>query len=189
MKLIEKTVSSREIYSGKILELKLDEIERGDGGHSKREVVVHRGGVCVAALTDDGDILMVNQYRYATGGTLLELPAGKLEAGEDDPARAALRELSEETGAKPKFLYDLGWFYPSPGYTTEKIYMYAADGISIGRQHLDSGEFLDVMRVPFDEAVKCVLSGGYHDAKTDFAILKLSHFKSVGMPEPILTLV
>ncbi len=185
---MEKTESSTPIYDGKILKLKLDEIERGDGGHSKREVVVHNGGVCVAALTDDGDVLMVNQYRYATGGTLLELPAGKLELGED-PVRAALRELHEETGAKPKYLYDLGWFYPSPGYTTEKIYMYAADGIGFGSQHLDDGEMLDVVRVPFDEAVRCVMSGGYHDAKTDFAILKLSQFKSSAMPKPILTLL
>ena len=176
MKLEEKTLSQEYIYRGRILNLRRDVAELPDGRQAYREVVEHHGGVAVAAVTDDDEILLVRQFRYPSGELLLEIPAGKLEAGED-PFGAAVRELREETGAVAERIYPLGWFYVSPGYTTEKLYLYAAEGLTFSEQALDEDEFLAVERMKFNDALSVSLGDGFRDAKTDTAILKLAHLR------------
>lgn len=170
MELFEKTLSSELIYDGKVVKLRRDEIELPDGKHSVREVVGHPGGACAAAIDQNGDLLMVEQYRYAMGETVLEIPAGKLEYGED-PADAVVRELREETGCTADNIELLAVNYPTPGYCAEKLYIYLATGLHKGEQHLDEDENLNLRTVPLREAVAMVERGELKDAKTVCAIL------------------
>ena len=171
MELKEKAISSEEIFSGRILHIRRDTVELPGGGRSFREVVDHPGGVCVLALDDENRVLLVRQFRYPYEKVLTELPAGKLEIGED-PEQAALRELREETGAVPGTFQSLGELYPSPGYCGEIIRMYLARELTFGEAALDEGEFLNVERMDFARLVELVLSGEIRDAKTIAAALK-----------------
>ena len=171
MDLTEKTLSSEKIYDGHILHVRRDTIELPDGSRGYREVVDHHGGVCVLALDDENRVLVVSQYRYPYEKVLREIPAGKLEYGED-PTRAAIRELKEETGAVAGDFRPLGELYPSPGYCGEVIRMYLARELTFGETHLDKDEFLNLERVPFDQLVEQILSGEIRDAKTIAAVLK-----------------
>lgn len=171
MHLFEKTVSSELIFDGKIITVKKDRAELENGEVVTRELVVHPGGVCIVPVTDEGEILMVKQFRYPFQEALTELPAGKLEFGEDH-REAGLRELREETGMVcEKFEY-LGVCYPSVAYLTEKIHMYLATGLSYEKQSLDEDEFLDVIKVKLEDAVQMVMDGKLPDAKTQCAVLK-----------------
>ena len=167
----ETTIEKQTIFEGHVVTVRKDVAELDTGEKVSRELVIHPGGVCVVPLTKDNEVIMVKQFRYAFMTPLLEIPAGKLEPGEDHRA-AGLRELSEETGASCSSFEYLGVCYPSVAYLTEKIHMYLARGLSYGDAHLDEGEFLDVIRVPLDEAVKMVMDGRIPDAKTQIAILK-----------------
>lgn len=171
MDLTEKTLASEKIFEGRILHVRRDTVELPDGSQSFREVVDHPGGVCVLALDEENRALLVSQYRYPYERVLRELPAGKLEYGED-PAKAAVRELKEETGAVAGEFRSLGELYPSPGYCGEIIRMYLARELTFGETHLDDDEFLNLERVPFDRLVEQVLSGEIKDAKTIAAVLK-----------------
>lgn len=171
MDLTEKTLASEKIFEGRILHVRRDTVELPDGSQSFREVVDHPGGVCVLALDEENRALLVSQYRYPYERVLRELPAGKLEYGED-PAQAAVRELKEETGAVAGDFRSLGELYPSPGYCGEIIRMYLARELTFGETHLDDDEFLNLERVPFDRLVEQVLSGEIKDAKTIAAVLK-----------------
>lgn len=171
MDLIEKTLSSEKIFDGRILHIRRDAVRLPNGGEAFREVVDHPGGVCVLALDDQNRVLLVSQFRYPYGQVLRELPAGKLEYGED-PAKAAVRELKEETGAVAGEFRFLGELYPSPGYCGEIIRMYLARELTFGETHLDEDEFLNLERIPFDQLVEQVLSGEIRDAKTIAAVLK-----------------
>ena len=171
MELKETTLSSEKIFDGRILHIRRDTVRLPDGGEAFREVVDHPGGVCVLALDSENRALLVSQFRYPYEKVLWEIPAGKLEVGED-PARAAIRELKEETGAVAGEFTSLGELYPSPGYCGEIIRMYFARDLTFGEAHLDEDEFLNVERVPFDQLVERVLSGGIRDAKTIAAVLK-----------------
>lgn len=171
MVLSEKTIEKEVVFEGRIITVRKDKAELEDGTVAPRELVIHSGGVCVVPLTDDNKVIMVRQFRYAFGEPLLEIPAGKLEKGEDHRS-AALRELEEETGAKCTSFEYLGVCYPSVAYLTEKIHMYLARGLSFGKAHLDEGEFLDVLTVSLDEAAEMVMRGEIPDAKTQIAILK-----------------
>ena len=171
MDLTEKTLSSEKIFDGHILHVRRDTIELPDGSRGYREVVDHPGGVCVLALDDENRALIVSQYRYPYEKVLREIPAGKLEYGED-PTQAAIRELKEETGAVAGDFRPLGELYPSPGYCGEVIRMDLARDLTFGETHLDKDEFLDLERVPFDQLVEQVLAGEIRDAKTIAAVLK-----------------
>ncbi len=173
----EKTVKSECIFDGYVLHVYKDEVSLPDGSESFREYCKHNGGVCVVALTDEDEVLLVDQYRYAMGRMVTELPAGKLEKGED-PASAILRELKEETGATCDKLTFLGEMYSSPALLSEIIYMYLAEGLHFGDQKLDEGEFLSCKRVKFDLLVDMILKGEIKDAKTQTAVLRTKLLRS-----------
>lgn len=169
--LAETTLRREEKFRGRIVSVHVDEVRLPDGSTSLREVVEHTGGAAVLALDEENRVLAVRQYRYVFGKTLLEVPAGKLDPGED-PAAGALRELREETGAVPEEFLSMGSVLPSPGCYGERLYLYLARGLRMEAQHLDEGEFLHVERIPFDEMVRRCLSGEIEDAKTVVAVLK-----------------
>lgn len=171
MKLTEKRISGETVFDGKIMHVRRDVVELSDGSEAFREVVDHSGGVCVLALDDENRVLTVRQFRYPFEQVLQEIPAGKLERGED-PDEAAKRELREETGAVAGRMERLGEIYPTPAYCGEIIRMYLARDLVFGENDLDEGEFLDVVRVPFDELVEKVMTGEIRDAKTVVAVLK-----------------
>lgn len=170
MELNETVIGTENIYDGKILHLRVDTVRLPDGYESKREIVAHKGAVCVVPVQEDGTILMVRQFRLAAGQTLLEIPAGTLEPGEDPDACAA-RELEEETGYRAATLRLLFQIYPTPGYSTERIYAYLATGLAPGKAHLDAGENVELAAVPRAEAERMALSGEIQDAKTLCSLL------------------
>ncbi len=171
MNLTETTLERRVIYEGRIITVCNDLAQLPNGKPCQREVVEHPGGVTVAALTEANELLFVRQFRYPYGEVLLELPAGKLERGED-PLLAGRRELLEETGAAAKTFESLGLFYPTPGYCGEVIHMYLARGLRFFAPHPDEDEFLTCERIALDEAVRRVLRGEIPDGKTQAAVLK-----------------
>lgn len=171
MHLSEKTVEKETVFEGRIITVRKDKAELENGVIADRELVIHSGGVCVVPLTKEGKVIMVRQFRYAFGEPLLEIPAGKLEKGEDHRA-AGLRELKEETGAVCGRFDYLGVCYPSVAYLTEKIHMYLARDLEFGETDPDDDEFIDVIEVPLEDAVKMVMDGSIPDAKTQLALLK-----------------
>jgi ADP-ribose pyrophosphatase len=171
MELTEKTLSRRDIFEGKVVSLHVDTVELPDGKTSIREVVEHVDGVAVLALDENNNVLTVTQYRYVFAKPMLELPAGKLDGGEE-PRIGALRELKEETGAVPDTLESLGHIVLSPGCFGETLHLFLARGLHMGQQHLDEGEFLNVERIPFDELYRRCMDGDVDDAKTVTAVLK-----------------
>lgn len=168
--LTERRVSGETIYSGHVFTVERDNIALPDGRPAVREIVRHNGGVCIAALDENNNLFFVRQYRYAFSCELDELPAGKLERGEQ-PDAAALRELEEETGYTASSIRRVAVNYPSPGYTSEKLYLYLATGLSYVGQKLDADEFLRVSRVPLERAVQLVLDGSICDSKSQTLIL------------------
>ena len=167
----ETMLESKEIFNGRVIRVTVDKVQLEDGTTSTREIVHHHGGACILPVYADGNVTMVRQFRYAFGEEIWELPAGKLEPGED-PFESAKRELSEECGLSADNYIDLGVVYPTVGYDSEKIYLWAATGLHKGGQHLDAGEFLDVVRMPFEEALQKVLSGEIKDSKTQIGLMK-----------------
>lgn len=176
--LYEKTLGTTEIFDGRIIKVKRDDVLLSDGTEAFREVIEHSGGVCVAPLTEDNKLVFVRQFRYPYGEVIYELPAGKLEKGED-PKSAGLRELSEETGYLTDTLTELGILYPTPAYCGEKIYMYFARDMKKADQHLDSGEFLFVEEIPLEKAVEMVMRGEINDAKTQVMVLKIARILGI----------
>ncbi len=168
MRLEERTVRKNYIYRGKIVNLRCDDAQLPDGRPCRREVVEHPGGAAVLCVRD-GKVALVKQFRYAYGEAIYEIPAGKLNEGED-PCLAAARELEEETGLIAQTLVLRFVLYPTPGYTNEKIYIYEALGVREGAQHLDEGEFLNVEYVPVKTVLSWIEKGELHDAKTIVAL-------------------
>ncbi len=171
MELYEKTLSSENIFDGRVIHVTLDQIELPNGHKSSREVVGHPGGVCIAALNDKNELYFVNQYRYPYHEVVLELPAGKLEKG-STPLENGIRELKEEVGATGKDYKFLGELYPSPGYCAEIIYLYFCRIDELGEDCPDDDEFLDVLPIHIDKAVEMVLNNEIKDSKTQTAVLK-----------------
>lgn len=167
----ETTLSSEEIFNGRVIRVTYDKVLLENGNTSTREVVHHHGGACILPVDENQNITLVRQYRYALGEEMWELPAGKLEKDEN-PFEAAKRELAEECGLTADHFTDLGVVYPTVGYDSEKIYLWAATGLHNVSQHLDEDEFLDVVKMPLDEALRLVLDGTIKDSKTQIGILK-----------------
>lgn len=174
MLLKEKTLAQEYMFKGRIINLRRDDVELPNGHKSIREVVEHKGGVCVLPINDKGEVLLVKQYRYPYMEELLEIPAGKRDHGDESPLECGKRELKEETGATSENFMFLGEFYPSPGYTNEVIYIYLATDLDYGETNPDDDEFLELYKIPFDKALDMVLSGELKDGKTQAAILKAS---------------
>ena len=169
---VEKTLSSKTIFDGKVIHLHLDDIILPDGKIGFREYCTHNGAVCVIPITDDNEVICVRQYRYAIRQHLLEIPAGKLDSPDEDPDEAVRRELREETGATSDDVTFLGLYYGSPALINEKIYMYMARNLSFGESDLDDDEFLEVIKIPLSEMVDMVLRGEITDGKTQSAVLR-----------------
>lgn len=168
----EKRTGGETIYDGVVLHIIRDEVLLPNGKTKYREVARHPGAVAVVPLTDAGEVVCVRQYRYAQGGMMFEIPAGKLERGESDREAAARRELREETGAvSGKFTF-LGTFVSSPAILDEVIWMYLAEDLSFGQTDPDEDEFLNVVRVPLDELCRACADGRITDGKTQAALLK-----------------
>ena len=170
--LYERTDNVQGIFSGRVLVMHEDDITLCNGMQAKRECVDHPGGVAVIGLTDDDEVLLVRQFRYPYKEVIYEIPAGKLEKGED-PFEAGKREFKEECGAVADEYFSLGELYPSPGYTNEIIRLYGARKLRFEEQNLDDDEFLQVRRMKLDELIERIMSGEIKDAKTVAAALKL----------------
>lgn len=173
----ETKLESEKIFEGKILHVEKDKVQLEDGSQAFREVVRHSGGVCVLALTEKEEVLFVRQFRYPHSTVTLELPAGKLEYGEN-PEECGKRELLEECGCTAEEFTYLGKIFPTPAYCSEVIRMYLAKGLHYGTQKLDTDEFLDVEKIPFAEAVRLILSDAVPDSKTQIAVLKYAAMKA-----------
>ena len=179
MNLTETPLSQEYKYKGRIINLRVDEARLPNGAKATREVIEHPGGVCVAALTDEGELLFVRQFRYPYQEVIPEIPAGKLTPGED-PLECGKRELQEETGAAAAQYEFLGKLYPSPGYCGEIIRIWACRVAQKGEMHLDEDEFLEVERIPLDKAVEMVLNNEIPDSKTQVGILKTAALIKAG---------
>ena len=171
MDLTERTLERTCPYKGVIVDVNLDQAILPNGRQARREVVIHPGGAAALPLNDDGTVTVVRQYRYPFGRVLTEIPAGKLDPNED-PRSAIIRELEEEIGARAAELIDLGCMYTSPGITQEVLYLYLARGLTYGEMHPDEDEFLEIVRVPFDDLLEQVMEGEIRDGKTVAAVLK-----------------
>ena len=182
MKLIEKKISRKDIFRGRVFNIHVDTVRLPNNAIATREVVEHHGGVGILALDENDNILMVRQFRYGAGDVFLEIPAGKLERGED-PAGCGIRELREETGMNASEYTFLAKMYPTPAYCSECIHIYLARGLTpaAGGQNLDEGEFLQVERVPLAEALRMCTSGEITDAKTLVAIFKFANSTKEGL--------
>ena len=167
----EKTIDTRKIYSGRIIQVKEDTVRLPNGKTAGRELILHNGGVGVVAVDENQNVLMVRQFRKPFEEGVLEIPAGKLEAGEN-PDDAGLRELCEETGYRAKKCRFIGKSYPSPGYLNEKISLYLAEELEFVGQNLDPEEFVEVRKIPLQTLYEMVMSNEIFDAKTQVAILK-----------------
>jgi 8-oxo-dGTP pyrophosphatase MutT (NUDIX family) len=170
--LTETVLETQEVYRGRVIHLNVNTVRLPDGSISRREIVEHRGAVCIVPITDDGNILMVRQYRLAAGAALLEVPAGTLEVGED-PSACALRELEEETGWIADELIPLYEAFLAPGYSTERMYGFAARGIrkAENARKGDADEFIGVEAIPIAELEQKILNGELHDCKSLSAVL------------------
>ncbi|MDR3072197.1 MAG: NUDIX hydrolase [Clostridiales Family XIII bacterium] len=166
----EKTLESERIYEGKIINLRRDLVTVKDGGTSYREIVEHHGGVVILAITEDGKVPMVRQFRKSAEKAVLEAPAGKLEKGED-PKEAALRELREETGFSAKNIRHLTSAYSSIGYSTEVLHLYLATDLTAGETDFDDNEAIDIELYPLETLYQWALSGEIHDLKSISAIV------------------
>ena len=180
MNLTEKQLSAEYIYKGKIIKVRRDLAKLPDGNTAFREVVEHPGGVCVVPVTDDGKIILVEQYRYPYSEIIAEIPAGKRDSADEEPLLTGMRELKEEVGATAENFVFLGKLYPTPGYCGEVIWMYAATGLTFGEQEPDDDEFLDVKAYPLEEVVEKIMSGEITDAKTQAAVLKVKLLRDAG---------
>jgi ADP-ribose pyrophosphatase len=166
----ERTLESRQIYSGRIVKFRLDTVVLPDGSTTTREIVETPGAVVIVPLTTDDQVRMVRQYRSAIREYLLELPAGTLEPGES-PEEAAPRELAEETGDRAMHWQQLAGFYTVPGICDEYLHLFLATGLSQGETNLERDEFIEVVTLPLDEALDMVARGEIRDAKTMIGLL------------------
>jgi ADP-ribose pyrophosphatase len=168
---LERCVSSSRLYDGRILNLRVDDVALGDGNRTRREIVEHRGAAAIVPVTENRDVVLVRQYRYAIATNLLEVPAGTMEQGET-PEHCANRELEEETGYKSKDLQKIMEFFSVPGYSTEKIYVYLAKSLIKSEMHTEEDERIELEILPIQNALEKIRSGEIHDAKSISALYR-----------------
>ena len=166
----ETFISSQVGFAGRILQVKIDKVNLPNGKEACREIINHPGAVAILPVLADGSMVFVKQYRYPVGTVLYEIPAGKLDTGED-PAACAIRELSEETGYEAREWRLLTSIVTTPGFTDEVIHLYLAKGLTKGEQHPDEDEFVDVVVFSSEQVKKMVLEKDIFDAKTLSALL------------------
>jgi ADP-ribose pyrophosphatase len=173
-------LATRDIFRGRTIHVAVDRVRLPNGREMDMELVHHSGAAAVVPLLADGSVLLVRQYRYATGGWLLEIPAGKLDPGES-PESCAVRETEEETGYRPGQLQPLGWIWTSPGFADEKIWLFLATGLEQTAQVLGDDEVLSLERMPLAEAVEKAARGEINDSKSAVALLRV---REVLKPQP-----
>ena len=178
-RLREICTGSEEIFDGLILHVQRDTVALPNGNSAVREVIRHIGAVCVIPVLENGDVIVERQYRYPLDRIILEIPAGKLDAPDEDRLSAIQRELREETGYTAGSWTVLGDFHPAPAYSDEFITMYMARDLKKGDRHLDEDEFLDVYTVPLKELVEDVMAGRISDAKTQVCVLKAARILGI----------
>jgi ADP-ribose pyrophosphatase len=174
-------IASRRVHTGRVINLDVDKVRFPDGTEGELEIIRHPGASAVVPfLTDpagpDPQILLLKQYRYATGGTLYEIPAGRLEPGEL-PEVCARRELLEETGCSADSIVPLTSMWTTPGFTDERIHLFLATGITHGETHREADEFMEVETMSLANALRMIESGGIQDAKTALALLFSAGFR------------
>lgn len=167
----EKTVSTEKVFKGKIVDVRVDMVSLPNGKLAQRDIVEHPGGVGIVALTDDDKIIMVKQFRKPIEKAIYEIPAGKLEKGEDHRL-CGIRELREETGYTAENFEYLGFMYPSPGFTDEVTHMYLATGLKQGETDFDEDEFINTECFTSDEVMKMIMNNEINDAKTVIGFFK-----------------
>lgn len=163
-----ETIGSEIKYKGRIFDVRLDTIREGDVEYT-REVVEHRGSAVIVPVFEDGTVALVRQYRHAAGKYMLEIPAGSLENGED-PLTGAIRELEEEIGVTAENVELISQFYVSPGFLSEKMFVYIATGLTKTAQNLEIDELIEIERLTFDQAFEMIRTGQIEDAKTIIGI-------------------
>lgn len=170
-----KLLESRELYRGKIVDLFLDRVELPNGNVCELEMIRHPGAAAVVPVDADRNVLLVRQYRYAVSGWLYEVPAGKLDEGED-PAICAVRGVEEEAGVRVGRLTPMGWIWTTPGFSDERIWLYLATELVESTQSLQPDEVLSVERLPFDDTVDLARRGEIRDAKSVCALLRAAQY-------------
>lgn len=167
-------VSSRRVYTGKVISLDVDQVRFPSGTIGELEMIRHSGASAVVPLLDAGKadpaVLLIRQYRYAANGYLYEIPAGRLDPGES-PGQCAKRELQEETGYSASNMIRLTTIYTTPGFTDEIIHIFVADGLTDGVASPEPDEFMEIQSVPLSQAIAMVHSGEIMDAKTALGLL------------------
>ncbi len=169
MDFTEKTIDTKIIFSGKIINVQVDTVKLPDGRKSSREIVKHAAAVAIVAVDEENNIYLVRQYRKAVEKTLLEIPAGLLEADEDIVA-CAHRELAEETGLRAAKMEKILSYYSGPGFTDEKIHIFLASGLTKGEQNLDPDELLEALSIPLEQAYEMIKTGAIVDGKSIIGI-------------------
>jgi ADP-ribose pyrophosphatase len=163
-----------EIFKGKVVNLTVESVRLPNDHVTDLEIIRHAGAAAVVPVDKDGRVLMVRQYRHATGDYLLEIPAGKLDEGEE-PAECACRELEEETGYTPAALTAIGWIWTTPGFTDEKIWLFIATGLTPTEQALEDDEVLSVEAIPLENAIEMAMRDEIQDAKTICGLMRAAH--------------
>jgi ADP-ribose pyrophosphatase len=178
--LSEEEISSEKLVDGVLLKAHRDEVRTPDGETSVREWIDHPGASAIVPLFDDGRTVLIRQFRYPPRRMFLEVPAGKIDVPGEDPEDVARRELEEETGWRANAFVHLASTYPCIGYSNEIIHFYLATGLSLGEQDLSEGEFVDVVEMPFEDAVEMARSGELRDMKTVTALLYADAYRVNG---------
>ena len=169
-------LSSKSVHDGRVVKLSLEEVRLPNGNIMTLELIRHPGAAAVVPVDDDGNVVLVRQYRHATGSWLLEVPAGKLDHPGEPPEECARREVEEETGYRAGRLVPLGWVWTTPGFTNEKIWLYMALDLTPAQANLQADEVLSVEKLPFAEAAARALSGEIVDSKSVIALLRAHNY-------------
>jgi ADP-ribose pyrophosphatase len=172
----EHKITSNQIFSGKLVDLYLDNVRLPNGKKSTREWLDHPGAVCLVPILNNGDILLIRQFRYGPRQEFIEIPAGKIDKNEE-PLECGFRELEEETGYKSNKLTFLTNIHPAIGFSNEKMWMYLAEELELSERKLDEDEFLELLPTPLNMALKWVFSGKITDVKTIIGILWVKELK------------